>query len=75
MRYLTVVLRLADNAENKLVFDQIDRINGATLSAAAWEHTLDKANAYEGALERIAAMRYPATIEEASSLAELQLKA
>lgn len=50
-RYLTVVLRLADNAENKLVFDQVDRIKGATLSAAAWSHLMDEANTYREALE------------------------
>lgn len=53
MRYLTVVLRLADNAENKLVFEQIDRINGATLSAASWSHEIDHANNYREALEKI----------------------
>ena len=53
-KYLTVVLRLADNADQKLVFDQMDRINGATLSAAAWSHALDERNTYERALRVLA---------------------
>ena len=53
-KYLTVVLKLADNAESKLVFDQADRINGATMSAASWSHVMDERDRYREALEKIA---------------------
>ena len=53
-KYLTVVLKLADNAESKLVFDQADRINGATMSAASWSHVMDERDRYRNALEDIA---------------------
>jgi hypothetical protein len=56
-KYLTVVLRVADNAENKLVLDQMDRVNGATLVAASWSHVLDERNGYREALERISNLR------------------
>ena len=55
-KFLTVVLKLADNAESKLVFDQADRINGATMSAASWSHVMDERDRYRSALKRIAAL-------------------
>ena len=53
-KFLTVVLKLADNAVSKLVFDQADRINGATMSAASWSHVMDERDRYRAALEKIA---------------------
>lgn len=53
-KFLTVVLKLADNAVSKLVFDQADRINGATMSAASWSHVMDERDRYRAALEKLA---------------------
>jgi hypothetical protein len=52
-KYLTVVMHLADNADQNLVLDQMERINGATLSAAASYHALDERDRYHAALDRI----------------------
>ena len=62
-KYLTVVLKLADNAESKLVFDQADRINGATMSAASWSHVMDERDRYRNALEDIANGRFSGSFE------------
>lgn len=40
-RYLTLVVRLADNADARLVFEQVERINGVALSASSWSHVMD----------------------------------
>ena len=42
MKYMTVVFRLADNADGRLVLDAAERISGATVSAIALAHALDE---------------------------------
>lgn len=51
-RYLTLVVRLADNADARLVFDQVERINGVALSASSWSHALDARDILASGIER-----------------------
>lgn len=53
MRYMTVVLRVADNAEEQLVLDAIDRIGGVSLTAFAWSHALNERDDMMDALKAI----------------------
>jgi len=73
-KYLTVVLKLAENADSKLVFDQMDRINGATMSAASWSHALDEKNAYLRTLERIGGCGQRELCPECADLLDSTLK-
>lgn len=51
-RYLTLVVRLADNADARLVFEQVERINGVALSASSWSHALDARDILATGIER-----------------------
>lgn len=42
MKYLTIVLKVADNADGQLVLKAAENISGTTLSAIAWAHALDE---------------------------------
>ena len=44
-RYLSIILRLADNAESRLVLDAADRLPGATVSAVSHGHLMDECDA------------------------------
>lgn len=54
-RYLTLVVRLADNADARLVFEQVERINGVALSASSWSHAMDARDALAADLARLTA--------------------
>lgn len=54
-RYLTLVVRLADNADGRLVFEQVERINGVTLSASSWSHAMDARDTLTADLARLTA--------------------
>ena len=51
--YLTAVLRIADNAVRRLVYEQLERLDGAKVSAAAWWHVMDERDRYKRALQEI----------------------
>ena len=71
-RYLTVILRLADNADGKLVMDQMDHIKGATLSAAAWAHLMDERNSLEYELQTL--LHAYRTGDSISAIREAQMR-